>query len=238
MLGRSIKRITMKGINMTHSNTDAAHAARRGQKDTLETKLARTATRYMLGIGIGPHEIAFTKLLDAKGIKYRQQFPCGPYNLDFTIDKSLVAVEIVTGSGNNTIIKNRQKRLEYVLARHHLFEVRFAQQTGPWGQSRVLTSKVVEQLIAFLKETRLYKTTPGKHWVIRPNGEVYPIRDYRAGHPIQVTETQIKQAEKLISQRVPKYKVWRIVGIPRHQFKALISSGKIQSKRNSRTVIA
>jgi very-short-patch-repair endonuclease len=145
---------------------DAAHEAARGRKVPLRERRMRAQTRFEKQTLIGPHERAFAKLLDAAGIKYRQQLPCGVYNLDFALTKYRVAVEIQMGSGNALARANRGKRNKYILDQWHLFEVR---KTGTCRGSPI-SPTVVEELIAFAKLTRLDQPSPGQHRVIRPDG--------------------------------------------------------------------
>src|SRR6516165_4796239 len=98
-----------------HAATAAAHAARRGKKDPLKLREARATARYVSGVGIGPHEVTFAKMLDTAGIKYRQQVACGPYNIDFTVASDLVAVEIRTGAGNHRVAKMEIERRNRIL---------------------------------------------------------------------------------------------------------------------------
>src|SRR5208283_3038906 len=60
-----------------------AHISRRGQVESLNTRLERALRRYELQIVGGKREDLFAKLLDAAGIEYRRQEPCGVYSLDF-----------------------------------------------------------------------------------------------------------------------------------------------------------
>lgn len=164
---------------------DAAHEAARGRKVPLRERRMRAQTRFEKQRLIGPHERAFAKLLDAAGIKYRQQLPCGVYNLDFALTKYRVAVEIQMGSGDAHARANRGKRIKYVLNQWHLFEVR---KTGT-GRGIPISPKVVEELIAFAKLTRLNHPPPGQHRVIRPDGyalgtcpKVYRSRSKNGGY--------------------------------------------------------
>ena len=101
----------------------AAHAARRGNHDSIERMMARANTRHDKGIGIGPHEIVLAELLKSSGIQFDQQVPCGKYNIDFTIGENLIAVEVCAGSGNSRLSKRRKERIEYILNSRHLIYI-------------------------------------------------------------------------------------------------------------------
>ncbi|HEY5126776.1 MAG TPA: hypothetical protein VIJ35_05660 [Bradyrhizobium sp.] len=153
--------------------TAGAQVARRGQKDSLATRLARTQSRYEAQTSIGKREREFAELLDAAGIEYRQQLPCGVYNLDFALTRYCVAVEIVMGPGNSRqTAAYKRKRTKYVLSKRHLFEVIATNAIS----GRHFRSKIIEKLVAFANVTRLHEPSPGQHRMVRPDGEALGTR--------------------------------------------------------------
>jgi very-short-patch-repair endonuclease len=145
--------------------TAAAHETRRGQKDPRKRRKARAQTRHERGLHIGPFERIFAQMLDAVGIKYRQQTPCETYNIDFTLTEHPVAVEIVRGSSRHSR-SYKSRRLSYVLNHWHLFEIRTTS-----AYRTALNPKIVEKLIAFANLTCLAPPPPGQHRVIRADGK-------------------------------------------------------------------
>lgn len=206
----------------------AAHAARRGQRESLAVRERRAKKREEQRIGIGPHEQAFARMLDVRRIKYRQQTALGPYCMDFTVDEGLVAVEIVSGSGNTRVARNRPQRIESVLEKHHLFEVRFSS-----GGPRVVSERVVDQLVAFLDETRGNEAGARQHRVVRPNGDLYPTRRYGNGRPIAISEEQISSARFMFASGLVPMVVWRLTGIPRRRLYAMAGDLGYQGNRRA-----
>ena len=147
----------------------AAHAARRGQVDSVAVKTARAVTRRANGLHIGPHEVALAKLFDAAGIEYSQQTVCGFYNLDFTLAKYPIAVEVVSGSGNLRQSAGRKNRMKRILNEWHLIEIRL-------DKSRVISAAVIDQVIAYCEITRSYKPPCSKYRVVRADGKVIALR--------------------------------------------------------------
>ena len=152
---------------METQRTAAAHAARRGQVDSMATKLARAQTRYLRQLGIGKNEAAFAVLLDAAGIEYRQQLPVGPYNVDFALTEVPIAVEVVSGAGNSCARAIAAKRTERILGEWHVFEVRCM------GNQRVGTiqPQVVDELVAFVDFARGDHAALRQYRVIRADGQ-------------------------------------------------------------------
>ena len=207
-----------KGLSKAEraATVSAAHKARRGSKDKIETLLARAATRYVRGVGIGPHERTFAKMLEKAGIPYRQQVPLGKYNIDFTVSEDLVAVEIRSGSGRAYNFERVHQRRESILEHRHLFEVYFT------GTSRKLRPKVIEQLVAFLDFARRNKPAPGQHRMIRPDGDIYLTRRYGGGRPSAITEKQIAAAISLRRNGASRIETFRKSGIPRRRLGAIL----------------
>lgn len=214
-------------IEQRSAATEAAHTARRGNKDLIERREARATTRYMRGIGAGPHEDAFAEMLDDAGIEYRQQVPCGPHNLDFTVSEDLVAVEIRTGSGNHRVAATEIERRERILNERHLLEIKFNSTCREWHP------RVIEELIAFTNFARDNKPAPGQYRVIRPNGEPYPARAYSNKAPAEITIDQIALAIWLMGQNIPQKEIMKRTGIARRRFADILAEQGINRHRGA-----
>ena len=164
------------------SNVGPAHAARRGQIDSDAVKAQRAQTRYQKVLHVGPHEQAFASLLHQAPVAFLQQFPIGPYNLDFLLPAYNLAVEIVTGGGNRRIASNKEVRRLVVLADHHLIEVRL-----PTNGVRRLSPFLVGYVMQFGEAARS-RARAGIFAAIYPDGRVIHDRSRpnctRAASPI------------------------------------------------------
>ena len=146
------------------ANTGPAHAARRGQKESVELLVRKAASRFRLRLHIGEHERVIAKVLDAKGLTFAQQFPLGKYNLDFLLTEDRVAVEIVSGGGNKRVAKGRGERSKCILNQYNLIEIRLGHQRT------IHCAEVVNQLIAYIEEFRRDHASRGEHRMIRADG--------------------------------------------------------------------
>lgn len=159
----------------------AAHEAARAKRYTETERLDNAVAKAIHRSNIGPHEVTFARLLNERDIYYAQQFPCGPYNLDFALTEFGVAVEIVAGGGNARVRANAPQRLERVLYAWHLVEVKF-QTPVP----RVIRPAVVDQLVAFCDEVAGLPTGPGQHRMIRTDGQLIRPRGRRKAKTVEV----------------------------------------------------
>lgn len=143
-----------------------AHAARRGQRDSLAVKEARARTRQTFSLGTSLHEDAFAVLLDAAEVMYCRQFQLGPYNLDFALTEVPVAVELRGGGQNPQCRANRRHRIEYILdSGLTLIEV---SPKGTPGSSFV---GAADYVIALVNELRRKPSSVREHRMIRPDGK-------------------------------------------------------------------
>src|SRR2546426_12109990 len=99
---------------------ELAHARRRGQRDTFETRRKRAESRERHSAGLGPfgsspYEEQLALYLTLMNVSYTPQAAFGPYNVDFLLTKGihLVAVEIHGGSKD---LRKRRSRAEYLIA--------------------------------------------------------------------------------------------------------------------------
>lgn len=97
--------------------TTAAHIARRGNKDPIERREQRAATRERRQLGVSPAEMLLCKWLQERGITMTPQKAIGPYNVDLGTDT--IAVEIF-GGGWHAYGRHRTRapeRYRYLLDR-------------------------------------------------------------------------------------------------------------------------
>jgi len=150
-----------------------AHASARGRPKTTAELERAARTRHERGRGIGTHEVELADALRARGISFDQQTPCGAYNLDFTLEGTGVAVELVTSARTKHTARRAAQRLEYVLDRWHLLEVRFRRGY------RVLEPGGVDEIVTFAESHRFAPAVRGEHRMVWPNGHAIHKRRSR-----------------------------------------------------------
>lgn len=149
-----------------------AHVAATGRVHPEVERRRMAATRETRQVSVGSHERTFADLLSEGGISFVQQYATGRYNLDFFLPELAIAVEICTNAPSAQWGTERgRRRLEHILDRWHLYEIRINHDTkGLWSP------RVVADLVAFAKRVSGQPASPGQHRVVRPNGK--PVASY------------------------------------------------------------
>lgn len=93
----------------------AAQSARRGQRDTMETRLKRAESFQTIQRHISAYEVKAEAMFLQRGLVMLPQKAIGPYNCDFAIDA--VAVEIFGGHYHWTgaHLARSEERIRYIL---------------------------------------------------------------------------------------------------------------------------
>ena len=146
--------------------TRAAHAARRGQKDSFETMCKRASYRQRHGVGIGAHECVIATYLSSVDIPYIQQFASGKYNFDFLLPEHRVVIEVVSGGGNVRVAANRKNRRKHILSKWNLFEIKFHS-----GTSKMISKELCGVLNRWCEHAKS-KRVPGFSVAYRPDGRL------------------------------------------------------------------
>jgi len=154
--------------------TRAAHAARRGSKDTIATREQRAATRERLAIGVSGGEIEAATLLAGAGVVGAiPQKAIGPYNVDLGIEP--VAVEIHGGSwhGYGRHERRTAERYRKILDKGWAVVIIWV---GDGYYS--LSVNAANYVAAFVQQVRCNPSLRGEYRVIRGDGyEVASGRD-------------------------------------------------------------
>lgn len=145
--------------------TEAAHEARRGQRDTLETKLQRARTRERDLLHISDLETRLASLLLDQGLTVEQQKAIGPYNCDLAADP--VAMEVFGGhwhaSGDH--FKRFPKRARYFLDQGWLLAIVWITGYAP------MQPALADYLVSLVKEARADPSLRGQYRVVWGTGK-------------------------------------------------------------------
>lgn len=166
------KRLRAAGVAIRPPSADAAHAAARGSKHSAASLARRAARNAEALTRVGPNEGLFAALLDDLGCEYVQQHVVGKYNIDFALEADRIAVEIVTGGGNERVAAGRRERIEYLLDRGwHVVEVMLI------GRCRgIVTADAAQYVVALAKLASGQPSGKGHHWMIWGDGQPYAAR--------------------------------------------------------------
>jgi hypothetical protein len=123
-------------------------------------------TRSMGDFLIGEGEVELLTELRALGLDVSHQTPVGSYNIDITLYKLNIAIEVHRGSwhGRSDI---RPERVEYLLNRG--WKIIFV-QTSRWG-AFVDFPGIANKLVAYANVIRSDPSSPGQYGVLRRNGK-------------------------------------------------------------------
>ncbi len=168
--------IAIRSPQQYPAHTDAAHEARRGQRDSEATKIARAETRKMRGLGTSAHEDRFAELLDQRHVRYERQTVVRYYNVDFTIDEAAIAVEIVGGGYTPRRRAARQQRLDDLLNRGwHVLDVRVL------GHPELLAG-AADYVVALMDITGRDPSAAREYRVVRADGQPITSRTPKTPH--------------------------------------------------------
>ncbi len=143
------------------ANIRAAHAARRGAKDTWATLAlrAKAIERSLSKIGIS--ELMFAKLLAERGILSEAQKAVGKYNIDLACFP--IAVEVHRNGSHPLRLERNRKRLMYLRKRGWcVLFVWF----NPWKNSEILPIHA-DEAVTLIKLARRNPPEWGKYRMIR-----------------------------------------------------------------------
>ncbi|WP_420805240.1 DUF559 domain-containing protein [Corynebacterium aurimucosum] len=122
---------------------------------------------------IGPNETHFAGFLNDLGVGYRQQTVIGHYNVDFTLEKLPVVIEVVSGGSSASARAIAFERSKFILnSGWHLFELRLTSDNG----YRPVTLDGVEKMIAYADALGSTPPSAGKYRVFRGDGRLVSLR--------------------------------------------------------------
>lgn len=142
----------------------AAHAAVRGTRKSIESKIAHAKTVEAKQLHISPLERAFGWLLEDRGIVVTHQRAIGPYNCDLAAEP--VAVEIFGGnwhfSGRH--LARTPERFRYLMkAGWHVLAVVVSEDTPP--------QPLADYIARYIKRARRNPAARREYRVIRRGGQ-------------------------------------------------------------------
>lgn len=146
--------------------TTAAHQARRGQVDSMETLSARALHNERTGRLTGAGEKALLKLLRKQGFSTKPQHAVGPYNIDIAVWP--VAVEVHISPRHPIAIARHRKRVEYLANQgwHSLYV---------WvSRAEYIEPACVAEVIAHIERAQADPASIREHRVIRGRGQDAP----------------------------------------------------------------
>lgn len=151
-----------------------AHKASRGRKRSDSSNEAAAVTRFERQTHIGASEERLAIDMKSRGLTFLQQFPIGPYNLDFAFEESLVAVEVECGNwGKPRPVFKYLDRMKYIFDRGWRVLIVFTQST------KLLFPDVTDKIIAFRDVLGGNKPIDGQYGVIRGDGKrTVPVSCY------------------------------------------------------------
>lgn len=152
--------------NQRRANTEAAHRARRGQKDSLATLEKRAASHAQSGIRIGRWEKELADELVSRGVPVIPQLAVSKYNIDLACGD--VAVEVHSAPGVPHKRERLRERIEY-LADHQWHSVYVMAYFG------LTFPDVTDNMVSLLDVLQGNPPTPGEYWVVRRSGEFYTV---------------------------------------------------------------
>ena len=147
------------------AGAQAAHTARRGQRDSFDTKVLRAKTRQSRRTHIDPQETRVARWMRTRGVDVIQQQAIGPYNCDLGAEP--VAVEIFGGNWHaaGRHLARFPERTRY------LFDAGwmpvFVWATHPWPIKQALA----DHLVAIIEEARSDPPAHGEYRVVGGGGQ-------------------------------------------------------------------
>lgn len=167
-----------------------AQNSRRGNIDTIKTKIARAKTIERTGGKTSELESRFCQWLTESNISFKRQTAVGIYNIDITIGK--IAVEIFGGNWHASPSRYRRsmKRAKYIFDRG--WSIVYI-----WHNSTryPISENAADYVISLADSFSSNPSSFGQYWVIRGDGQVCSIGCYDGnGIPNIPTSKNVKQA--------------------------------------------
>jgi very-short-patch-repair endonuclease len=159
-----------------------ANEAARGCTRSVETKTRIAATRARLRTSDSPYEAQVAEWLRERGVAFTQQFPAGPYNLDFAVGN--IALEFTTGWARK---KKWGDRTAYLFDRGwHLYVIWHDNaDVNRSGGTCDLLPAVADDFVAWMKILEASPSLRCQHRVIWRSSQVFSAgsgdADYIAG---------------------------------------------------------
>ena len=170
LLGRHFheRGVTIRGCGTYPPHVEAAHAARRGQKESLATKEVKARTREQRQTTVSVHERTLGQMLSVRGLKFTPQKAISKYNVDFALTDYPVVVEMRGGSYSELANTLLPARTEYLLSHGwHLIEIFLS-----WARRRPeILNGAADRIDLFALSHGSAIPSRGEHLQIRPDGQ-------------------------------------------------------------------
>ena len=171
LLGRHFhnRGVTIRGCGTYAPHVEAAHSARRGQKDSLERREARARTREERQISVSAHELVLADLFKARGLGFTPQKAISRYNVDFALTDCPVIVELRGGGYSGRTKKSLPVRADYLLSNGwHLIEIFLGHSSRRCPD---ILNGAADRILAFASSHGKFRPDRGEHIQIRSDGQ-------------------------------------------------------------------